>query len=57
MLGFKMSTQQKACGIQGTASVVIVGYNRYLGEGDGNDVAELKTVLRKSQPEPLPCTK
>lgn len=56
MLGFKMSTKQKACGIQGTATVVVVGYKRYSGEGDDNDVAELKTVLSKSKPEPLPCT-
>ena len=57
MLGFEMSMQQEACGVQGTATVVVTGYNRYAGEGDGNDVAELENVLRKSQPEPLPCLK
>ena len=57
MLGFRMNTQHKACGVQGTAAVVVVGYIRYSGEGDGNDVAELKTVLSKSQPGFLPCSK
>ncbi len=52
-----MNTHQNSCGIQGTATVVVVRYNRYTGEGDGNDVAKLKTVLSKSQPEPLPCSK
>lgn len=52
-----MNAYRKSCGIQGTATVVVVGYNSYTGEGDGNDVAELKTVLNKSQPEPLLCSK
>lgn len=54
-LGFKMKHQKKSCGIQGAATVVVVGYTRYAGEGNGNDVARLKTVLNKTQPKPLPC--
>ena len=52
-----MNTHNKSCGTQGAATVVVVSYNRYTGEGDGNDVAKLKNVLNKSRPEPLPCSK
>lgn len=55
-LGISMSAHPKSCGIRGTATVVVMGYNHYSGEGDGNDVAELETVLNKSQPEPVQCS-
>ena len=57
LLGFKMNTIQKSCGLQGDATGVVVGYKRYTGESAGNDVANLQTVLSKSQPQPLPCSK
>ena len=56
-LGFKMKTRHSSCGIKGTATLVVVDYNRYKGEGDGNDVAELKAVSSKSRPELLSCLK
>lgn len=56
MLGFALNKPSKKCGIRGKAKVRVIGYKRYAGEGDDNDVATLMAVLRKSEPEDLPCS-
>jgi hypothetical protein len=56
MFGFELSMDSNTCGIQGNADISVTGYKRYTGEGDDNDIATLKAVLRKSQPEVLLCS-
>ena len=56
MLGFSLSAQLKGCGVRGIATVTVSKYVRYAKEGDGNDLATLTVIERKSKPEPLPCT-
>lgn len=56
MLGFSLTAPTKGCGLRGVATVTVSDYVRYTKEGDGNDVATLKVVQRKSTPEPLPCS-
>ncbi|MBT9495055.1 MAG: hypothetical protein IV107_22510 [Paucibacter sp.] len=43
------------CGVAGTATVEIDDYVVYASEGDGNDSAALRSVLKKSTAIPLPC--
>jgi hypothetical protein len=56
MLGFRLGTPVKGCGIRGSATVMVGDYVLYTKEGDGNDIATLRAVLRKAKPEPLPCS-
>lgn len=56
MLGFSLTEPTHNCGIRGTATVVVSDYVRYAKEGDGNDIAKLKTVKHKNKSEPLPCS-
>lgn len=55
MLGFSLKAPAKACGIRGQAMVTVSDYILYTKEGDGNDVATLRTVVQQSAPETLPC--
>lgn len=45
------------CGTTGTATVEVDNYKVYSGEGDDNDLASLRMVLKQSKPLPLPCWK
>ncbi len=55
MLGFRLEASPKGCGIRGTATVTVSNYVLYTKEGDGNDIATLKSVVRNAGPEQLPC--
>ncbi|MBL8428709.1 MAG: hypothetical protein JNJ95_02280 [Dechloromonas sp.] len=55
MLGFRLDDNLGKCGIGGHAKIAVANYQRYAGEGDGNDVASLIKVLRISPPKPLYC--
>lgn len=55
-LGFDLNTPAKGCGVRGTATVSVSSYVRYAGEGDGNDVALLNAVLKKSNPVSIQCS-
>ncbi len=57
MLGFRLTAPVNACGISGSATLTVSNYVVYTKEGDGNDIATLKVVQRKTKPEPLPCAK
>ena len=56
ILGFRLTGPTKGCGIRGSATLTVSDYFLYTKEGDGNDIATLKTVRRKSRPELLPCS-
>lgn len=56
MLGFSLKALAKGCGIRGDATVTVRDYVPYTKEGDGNDIATLRAVVQKSNPEPLPCS-
>lgn len=55
--GLNLNVGARECGVRGDAKIVVSGYTRHTGEGDGNDVARLDTVLETSKPESLPCSK
>ena len=57
LFGFALDDRSKECGFRGNAKIVVSGYKRYTGEGDDNDVVTLESVLEKSKPEVIPCTK
>jgi len=55
MLGFRLKAPPKSCGIRGNATVTVSNYVLYTKEGDGNDIATLKSVVRKARSEQLSC--
>jgi hypothetical protein len=56
MLGFRLAAPAKGCGIRGEATVTVSDYVPYTKEGDGNDIATLRAVLKSSTPISLPCS-
>ena len=56
MLGFRLTTPAQGCGVGGRATVTVSSYVLYTKEGDGNDMADIKAVIRKTGPESLPCS-
>ncbi|WP_148042270.1 hypothetical protein [Pseudomethylobacillus aquaticus] len=55
MLGFRLTVSTDACGVSGSATLTVSHYVAYPEEGDGNDVATLNFVQKKTKPEPIPC--
>lgn len=45
----------KSCGYAGTAVVTVNGYQVYRGEGDGNDLAVLRSVASVCKGETIRC--
>ncbi len=54
-LGIPLQSKVGSCGSTGTAIVEVSDYKVFTGEGDGNDVAVLQSVLKKSKALPLTC--
>lgn len=55
-LNIPRSKPAKSCGYSGKAVVSITDYKVYRGEGDGNDIALLKSVVSASASEMMKCT-
>jgi len=55
MLNVPSSKPARSCGYAGKAVVTVTDYKVYRGEGDGNDVALLKSVGSASKSETIKC--
>ena len=55
MKGFALPAGRRACGMRGTASIVVSDYVVSREGGESVDKARLERVLSKSAPKPIPC--
>ncbi len=56
MKGFALPVARKACGMRGTAQIVVSDYVVSREGGESVDKARLERVLSKSGPRPIPCS-
>jgi hypothetical protein len=55
MKGFALPAGRRACGMRGTASIVVSDYVVSREGGESVDKARLERVVSKSAPKPIPC--
>lgn len=55
MKGFALPAGRRACGMRGTAQIVVSDYVVSREGGESVDKARLERVLSKSAPKPIPC--
>lgn len=55
MKGFALPAGRRACGMRGTASIVVSDYVVSREGGESVDKARLERVVSKSTPKPIPC--
>jgi hypothetical protein len=55
LLGIPAESERGGCGYTGQATVQVMKYTPYLGEGDGFDTAHLEAASRISKAKPGPC--